>query len=99
MSMPANDEFPSMRDRIQDSVDAIRNAAGEAKSPRVAIVFGTGLTSLANDITDAVSVPYDAIPHFPAATVETHTGELVLGKLGGCDVVAMRGRFRLYEGY
>jgi purine-nucleoside phosphorylase len=97
--MPANDEFPSMRDRIQDSVDAIRNAAGEAKSPRVAIVFGTGLTSLANDITDAVSVPYDAIPHFPAATVETHTGELVLGKLGGCDVVAMRGRFHFYEGY
>lgn len=99
MSIPNTEESGSMRDRISESVDAIRQAASGAAAPRVAIVFGTGLTSLANEITDAVTIPYEAIPHFPQATVETHTGELVLGKLGGVQVVAMRGRFHFYEGY
>ena len=97
--MSNTEESGSMRERISESVDAIRQAAGGAAAPRVAIVFGTGLTSLANDITDAVTIPYEAIPHFPQATVETHTGELVLGKLGDVQVVAMRGRFHFYEGY
>ena len=97
--MSNTEESGSMRERISERVDAIRQAAGGAAAPRVAIVFGTGLTSLANDITDAVTIPYEAIPHFPQATVETHTGELVLGKLGDIEVVAMRGRFHFYEGY
>ncbi|MCF6286223.1 MAG: purine-nucleoside phosphorylase, partial [Candidatus Hydrogenedentes bacterium] len=66
---------------------------------QVAIILGTGLGSLAERLSDAVRVPYEAIPHFPAATVEDHAGEMVLGYLGEVPVVALSGRFHVYEGY
>ncbi len=67
--------------------------------PDVAIIFGTGLSSLANELTDAVTVPYGDIPHFAKSTVESHAGELVCGTLCGKKIVAMKGRFHFYEGY
>jgi purine-nucleoside phosphorylase len=84
--------------RIAQAADFIRNRA-PAVSPRVGIVFGTGLSSLRSDIEDAVSVPYQDIPHFVTSTVESHPGELVLGRLEDQPIVAMRGRFHAYEGY
>jgi purine-nucleoside phosphorylase len=84
--------------RIAQAADFIRNRA-PAVSPRVGIVFGTGLSSLRSDIEDAVSVPYQDVPHFVTSTVESHPGELVLGRLEDQPIVAMRGRFHAYEGY
>lgn len=67
--------------------------------PRVAIVLGTGLGHLAREIEVVDSFSYKDIPHFPVSTVEGHSGRLLFGRLGKCDVMAMEGRFHYYEGY
>lgn len=68
-------------------------------SPTVGIVLGTGLGALAQEITPEAVIPYPLIPHFPTSTVESHRGQLVCGTLAGHSVMAMEGRFHLYEGY
>ncbi len=68
-------------------------------SPTVGIVLGTGLGALADEIAAEVAIPYPEIPHFPHSTVESHRGQLVCGTLAGRSVMAMEGRFHLYEGY
>ncbi|MBI3823299.1 MAG: purine-nucleoside phosphorylase [Planctomycetes bacterium] len=84
-------------DQIQDATKLIQSRwAGQ---PAVGIILGTGLGGLAEEITDAVKIPYGDIPHFPVSTVESHAGRLVCGKLGGKNVLAMEGRFHFYEGY
>lgn len=83
--------------QLRQAVDAVR--ARTALEPEVAIILGTGLGRLAQEIEDAVSVPYEEVPHFPLSTVETHTGRLILGTLEGKRVAAMQGRFHRYEGY
>jgi purine-nucleoside phosphorylase len=67
--------------------------------PRVGIVLGTGLGALAREIQAEAAIPYPEIPYFPHSTVESHTGQLVCGQLAGHTVLAMEGRFHLYEGY
>jgi purine-nucleoside phosphorylase len=67
--------------------------------PRVALVLGSGLGGLADELADAVVMPYADIPHFPTATVHGHRGELAAGTLAGQAVAVMRGRFHFYEGY
>lgn len=67
--------------------------------PTYAIVLGTGLGRLAEEIDVALTINYRDIPHFPVSTVEGHTGCLLIGKLGDKDVLAMQGRFHYYEGY
>ncbi|MCD8042298.1 MAG: purine nucleoside phosphorylase I, inosine and guanosine-specific [Tannerellaceae bacterium] len=71
----------------------------EGCAPRTAIILGSGLGSLAEQITEARVIPYREIPHFPQSTVIGHKGNLIAGKLGGVDVLAMQGRFHYYEGY
>jgi purine-nucleoside phosphorylase len=66
--------------------------------PRLGIVLGSGLGSLADDIADAVSIPFGELPGWPAATAPGHAGHLLLGTLAGIPVAALRGRFHLYEG-
>ena len=61
--------------------------------------MGTGLGQLASEITDSYAFPYSEIPNFPVSTVEGHAGKLIFGKLGGKDIMAMKGRFHFYEGY
>jgi purine-nucleoside phosphorylase len=68
-------------------------------APRVGIILGTGLGGLAAQVEGATVIPYGEIPHFPESTVESHTGQLVCGRLRGVPVVAMEGRFHYYEGY
>ncbi len=68
-------------------------------SPKTAIILGTGLGSLASEITDRYEIPYQEIPNFPVSTVEGHSGKLLFGKLGNKDILAMQGRFHFYEGY
>lgn len=68
-------------------------------SPKTAIILGTGLGSLANEITEKNEISYKDIPNFPVSTVEGHSGKLIFGKLGNKDIMAMQGRFHFYEGY
>ena len=67
--------------------------------PETAIILGTGLGSLVNEITDKYEISYTDIPNFPVSTVEGHSGKLIFGKLGNKDIMAMQGRFHYYEGY
>jgi len=83
--------------RLDESVAAVRRRS--ALEPRVAIVLGTGLGALAEEIDVDAHVPYQDVPGFPVPTVESHAGRLVLGTLEGTPVVAMQGRFHRYEGY
>jgi purine-nucleoside phosphorylase len=67
--------------------------------PHAGIILGTGLGSLVKHIAEEASFEYEAIPHFPRSTAISHRGRLVCGRLGGLPVVAMEGRFHMYEGY
>jgi purine-nucleoside phosphorylase len=67
--------------------------------PEIGLILGSGLGVLGDELEDAVTIPYEDIPHFPVSTVEGHAGELLIGKLQGRSVVLMRGRFHMYEGY
>ncbi|HKY06201.1 MAG TPA: purine-nucleoside phosphorylase [Blastocatellia bacterium] len=71
----------------------------QGKTPRAAIVLGSGLGGVASAIEDPVEIPYGEIPHFPVSTVEGHDGKLIAGSINGVEVVAMKGRFHFYEGY
>jgi purine-nucleoside phosphorylase len=66
--------------------------------PEVGIVLGSGLGGLADDLEDAVAIPFAELPGWPAATAPGHAGRLLLGRLGGRSVVMLQGRFHLYEG-
>jgi purine-nucleoside phosphorylase len=67
--------------------------------PLVAIVLGSGLGAFADEMTDAVRISYNDIPHFGRSTAVGHAGQLVLGNIGAWPVVVMQGRTHLYEGY
>ncbi|MEM7532263.1 MAG: purine-nucleoside phosphorylase [Chloroflexota bacterium] len=69
------------------------------QSSCIGLVLGSGLGPLADEIEQAVILPYETIPHFPVSTVHGHAGRLVVGILSGCVVCAMQGRFHFYEGY
>ncbi len=68
-------------------------------NPEIGIVLGTGLGRMASEIEVIVSLDYSDIPNYPLATVESHSGKLIYGKLQGKLVLAMQGRFHYYEGY
>lgn len=63
------------------------------------IVLGSGLGAFADELQDAVRIPYEEIPHFARSTVEGHAGQLVLGNIDGREVAVQQGRFHYYEGY
>jgi len=83
--------------RIEEATSHIRRQTDV--QPAVAIILGSGLGALGDEVVDETSVPYQTIPHFPQSTVEGHRGDLVFGTIGGCSVAVMRGRFHAYEGY
>lgn len=88
---------PPLFDRIETAAGVVRKRS--PVSPDVAIILGTGLGGLAEQIDVEASIPYEQIPGFSLSTVETHAGRLLLGRLGKRSVVAMQGRFHRYEGY
>ena len=90
-------DLDTYRRQVDDATSFLRDEIGDAA--RVGLILGTGLGKLADEIEDAKTVVYDGIPHFPVSTVESHHGRLLAGTLGGVPVLAMQGRFHLYEGY
>ena len=69
------------------------------RQPKIAIILGSGLGTLADQIEDQIVVPYVEIPHFVRSTATGHKGNFICGRLGGKEVLAMQGRFHYYEGY
>lgn len=67
--------------------------------PKIALVLGSGLGAFAEEFTNATKIAYAKIPHFPRSTAIGHAGQLVVGTVGGVQVVGMQGRVHLYEGY
>ena len=83
--------------KIEEAVAVVKGRCDAA--PEIAVILGTGLGALGEDIADPVSIAYDDIPHMPITTLESHHGKLILGRLAGRSVVVMQGRFHVYEGY
>ena len=86
-----------MLERIQETASYLKSKM--KTEPETAIILGTGLGSLVNEITDKYEISYESIPNFPVSTVEGHSGKLIFGKLGNKEILAMQGRFHFYEGY
>ena len=84
--------------QVQEAAAYIKEKLNGRK-PEIAITLGSGLGDLAEQLTDAVQIPYGDIPHFPVSTVVGHKGQFVVGKLEGREVLCMQGRFHYYEGY
>ena len=85
------------RQQVEEAVAFLRQQLPQM--PEIIIQLGTGLSGLVPAMEDAVSFPYEKIPHFPRSTVATHAGNLICGRLGGKDVAILQGRFHYYEGY
>ncbi len=86
-----------MLQKIQETAEFLKSKMTTV--PETAIILGTGLGSLVNEITDKYEIKYEDIPNFPLSTVEGHSGKLIFGKLGNKEIMAMQGRFHFYEGY
>ena len=98
-----------MLERIQETAAYLKGKMHT--HPETAIILGTGLGSLAGEITEKYEIKYEDIPNFPVSTVEGHSGKLIFGKQGlvgsemcirdrgNKDIMAMQGRFHFYEGY
>jgi len=84
-------------DQVHEAADAIRSRVSEM--PRIGIVLGSGLGDFAGSLGDAVSMPYDQLPHWPASRVVGHEGRLVVGTVRGRAIAALSGRCHAYEGH
>jgi purine-nucleoside phosphorylase len=84
-------------EKVQAAAEFIQRAWKRA--PHAGIILGTGLGSLVKEIREEASLEYESIPHFPRSTAIGHRGRLVCGELAGLPVLAMEGRFHMYEGY
>ena len=85
------------RIQVEEAAAWLRNQSDI--QPRVGLLTGTGLGETIKDIKIKAAFDYRQLPHFPISTVQSHSGRLLVGKMGGVSVVAMQGRFHLYEGY
>ncbi len=86
-----------MLEKIQETANFILKQI--ETQPEIAIILGTGLGGVVNDIEIKHSIAYEEIPNFPVSTVEGHQGRLIFGELNGKQLLAMQGRFHYYEGY
>ena len=88
-----------MVERIEQAAAVVRRRLAGRPVPRIALVLGSGLGYLADELTDPVRIPYGEIPHFPVSTVASHAGFLAAGALGEVSVFVLSGRTHYYEGY
>jgi purine-nucleoside phosphorylase len=85
------------REQVKEAADFI--AVRVKTLPQVAVILGTGLSGVAAAMEVSCALPYDQIPHYPVSTVASHEGRLLSGTWAGKPILAMQGRFHLYEGY
>jgi purine-nucleoside phosphorylase len=90
------DEFIT-RKELDEAANAIRSRTNH--HPRVGLILGSGLSSLADEVEEADVIPYSEISQFPTSTIVGHAGRLVIGRLAGQTVMVMQGRTHYYEGY
>ena len=86
-----------MLEKIKEASAFLTSRINE--SPKTGMITGTGLGALTEMIDVDFRVSYEEIPHFSRSTIEGHNGTMVTGRLGGKPIIAMEGRFHLYEGY
>lgn len=86
-----------MLDKIKQTAEWIQSKL--TNQPVAAIILGSGLGQLGQEIQAEQNIPYNEIPNFPISTVKGHEGKLIVGKLAGKNILAMNGRFHYYEGY
>ncbi|HEX8684380.1 MAG TPA: purine-nucleoside phosphorylase [Ardenticatenaceae bacterium] len=90
---------PPSRAQAEEAASWVRARLGDRALPTTALITGSGLGALADNVADAVRLSTADVPHWPASTVEGHAGKLVIGTLGGLPVLVMQGRVHFYEGY
>jgi len=86
-----------MEEKIKETAAYLASKIG--KKPKTGLITGTGLGSLTEEMDVVLRLAYEEIPNFPSTTVEGHRGTMAVGKLGGQSIIALEGRFHLYEGY
>jgi len=86
-----------MLEKIKETADFLKSRLNDP--PTIGMITGTGLGALTERINADFRLPYEEIPNFPSSTVEGHKGMLAAGNIAGRSVIAMEGRFHLYEGY
>jgi len=77
--------------QYKEAANYIKGKIGNIE-PKIAIILGSGLGVLSEEITEKIVIPYKEIPNFPVSTVSGHAGELIIGKLQGKTIIAMNGR-------
>jgi purine-nucleoside phosphorylase len=87
----------SFRNQVTEAASFIRSRL--TQKPQIGLILGTGLGGAAEAMEGKVVIPYEDIPHFPVSTVVSHHGQLACGTWAGKPIMAMQGRFHLYEGY
>ncbi len=85
-------------ENLKESSAYIRSKL-DGRKVELAIVLGSGLGDLGDEVKNPVIIDYKDIPHFPVSTVQGHKGRLIIGELEGRTVMCMQGRFHFYEGY
>ncbi|MDP3313727.1 purine-nucleoside phosphorylase [Lutibacter sp.] len=86
-----------MWNKVQETVKFLQSKG--VSKPDFGIILGTGLGNFVENINVTLAIPYKEIPNFPISTVPGHSGELIIGKIGAKNVIAMKGRFHYYEGW
>ena len=89
--------IPISYDAVAEAAKTVQDRIGDV--PDVAVVLGSGLGAFAGSLSDATVVPYSTIPHWPAAKIVGHAGEVVAGRIGDRRVLALSGRAHVYEGH
>lgn len=94
---PAVTDIETYKQQVDAAASYLRDVAPH--ETEVAVVLGTGLGGLVDEIEIDATVPFEDLPHMPSTTVESHEGRLIFGRMDGIPVLAMQGRLHLYEGY
>lgn len=97
MSRYAGTEVELLSEQIQAATDFLKQYI--TIEPEIGLITGTGLSNLTQRVEVAARIPFQDIPNFPISTAEGHRGTLVIGRLADRSIIAMEGRFHLYEGY
>ena len=85
-------------EKIQEAVQFLRKVLPDG-CPGIGVVLGSGLSGFVDGLENRVAVDVSGVPHWPVPTVRGHEGRLVFGKLEGVEILVLRGRVHLYEGY